>query len=411
MPSLRLVLCLVLLPGLVLAQAPAPLLPQMSPIVTWDPDRETSRPPTERALTAAEMKVARGRADRVYDVVKATPGFSTPTRYVTLVTAWPIVWDRVVREHFYVYWSAPKDTLKRADGSLWPKMGGAHNLVYVRTNTPPAASHLEDRATRGNFSRGFEESGRSSGVFAEPRTFGQVGGGILYNEMLAITRDGRPVLEPAPIGPLLEQEIARVRKIITDLDRGTKSSLDQLEASMTPAAKAERRARRADRWKTQFRNPTTLEGELAAADKSDESDYQTQKARLSPPATRDPKSVYWAPRLALEAIEQRLASLDDAGRKGGACGRVDPAFSADYGVRFEPVGSAGASCVPMVRIREDLVDPRRPGEVQLLTIWMSESPCGEQWAGKPSLQSNRCDVAVPLLREIDWPAMRAAMGW
>jgi len=42
---------------------------------------------------------------------------------------------------------------------------------------------------------------------------------------------------------------------------------------------------------------------------------------MTPPSVRDPKSVYWGPRLALEAIEQRLASLDDAGRRGGACGR------------------------------------------------------------------------------------------
>lgn len=411
MQSLRLAPGLLLLASLVVAQAPPPLTPQMSPIVTWDPDRDISRPPTQRALTAAEMKVARARADRFYDLVKATPGFSRATKYVTLVTAWPIVWDGAVQERFDAYWSVPKDTLRRADGSLWPKMGGAHLLVFFQTNTVPMAAHLEDRATRSNFSRGFEENGRSSGVFAEPRTFGQVGGGTLYNEMLVITKDGRPALEPAPIGPLLQSEIARVQKIVADLDRGMRRSLEQLEATMTPEARTERRARRAERWKTQYRNPDTLARELDAADKSDESDYQTQKARLSPPATRDPKSVYWGPRLALEALEKRLASLDAAGRQGGACGQVDPAFSAENGVRFEPVASGGAGCVPMVKIREDLVDPRRPSEVQLLTVWMTESPCGEQWVGKPSLQSNRCDVAVPLLRELDWSAMRAVMGW
>jgi len=410
MHSLRLIAGIVLLSSLVLAQAPPPT-PRMSPIVTWDPDRDISRPPTERALTAVEMKVARSRADRFYALVKVTPGFSGPTKYVTLVTAWPIVWDGAVQERFYVYWSAPRDTLERADGSLWPKMGGAHTMVYVQTNTPPLAAHLEDRATRGNFSRGFEESGRTSGVFAEPRTFGQVGGGTLYNEMLVITGDGRPALEPAPVGPLLEIEVARLTRIVADLDRGMKRSLDQLEASMTPEAKAERRARRAERWKTQYRNPDTLARELDAADKSDESDYQTQRARLSAPATRDPKSTYWGPRLALEAAEKRLASLDAAGRQGGACGRVDPAFTAENGVRFEPVGSGGAACVPMVRIRQDLVDRTRPGDVQLLTVWMSESPCGEQWVGKPSLQSNRCDVAVPLLRELDWSALRSVLGW
>jgi hypothetical protein len=411
MQSLRLLAAIILLSGLVVAQAPPPLTPQMSPIITWDPDRDGSRPPTERALTAIEMKAARSRADRFYVLVKATPGFSSAPKHVTLVTAWPIVWDGAVQDRLYVYWSAPKDTLRRADGSLWPKMGGAHTIVYFQTNTAPMAAHLEDRATRGNFSRGFEESGRTSGVFAQPRTFGQVGGGTLYNEMLVITRDGRPALEPAPIGPLLEVEIARLSKVVGEIDRGTKRSLDQLEASMTPEAKAERRARRAERWKTQYRNPDTLARELDAADKSDESDYQAQKARLSAPATRDPKSTYWGPRLALEAAEKQKASLDAAGRQGGACGRVDPAFTAENGVRFEPVGSGGSTCVPMVRIRQDLVDRTRPGEVQLLTVWMSESPCGEQFAGKPSLQSNRCDVAVPLLRELDWSAMRTVMGW
>jgi hypothetical protein len=411
MQSLRLIAGVVLFSGVALAQAPPPLTPQMSPSVTWDPDRDISRPPTERALSAAEMKAARTRADRVYDLVKATPGFSKPSKYVTLVTAWPVVEEGVVQERFYAYWSAPRDTTRRADGSLWPKMGGAHTIVFFQTNRPPSADHLQDRATRGNFSRGLEENGRTSGVFAEPRTFGQVGGGTLYNEILVITRDGRPALEPAPIGPLLELEVARLTKVVGELDRGMQRSLEQLEKTMTPDAKAERRARRAERWKTQYRNPETLARELDAADTSDASDYQTQKARLSAPATRDPKSTYWGPRLALEAAQTRLASLDAAGLKGGACGRVDAAFTADNGVRFEPVGAAGAACVPLVRIRQDLVDRTRPGDVHLLTVWMPESPCGEQWVGKPSLQSDRCDVAVPLLRELDWSALRRALGW
>lgn len=284
-------------------------------------------------------------------------------------------------------------------------------LVYFEANTPPAASRLEDSATRGNFSRAVDHGGVTSDVFAQPRTFGDVGGGTFYNTILVLTRDGRSAIEPAPVGPLLEHETARYRKVIADLDRSMKTSLEQLEASMTPQVKADRRARRADRWKTQFRNPTVLASELDAADKSDEADYQTQKARLMPPATREPKSVYWGPRLALEAIEDRLASLDAADRRDGACGRVDPAFTAEHGVRFELATSGVAGCVPMVQVRKDLVDRKRPGEVQLLTVWFPESRCGEQWVGKPSLQSNRCDVGLPLLRELDWGAFRTMLGW
>ena len=314
MQSLRLVLCLLLLSSLVLAQAPPPLTPQMSPIVTWDPDRESSRPPTKRPLTAAELKAARARADRFYDLVKATPSFSQPAKHVTLVTAWPIVLDGgALSEHFYAYRSAPKDVTGRTDGSLWPKMGGAHSLLFFQTNYPPLASHLEDRAV-ARYTRTIENDGPSYQVFSQPRTFGELGGGTLYNGILAITRDGRSILEPAPLGPILTGEIARYQKSIADLDRGTKSSLEQLEASMTPQAKAERRAKRAERWKTQFRKPATLASELDAADKSDEADYQRQKERLTPPAARDPKSVYMGSAPALEALEKRLASLDDAGR-------------------------------------------------------------------------------------------------
>jgi hypothetical protein len=261
------------------------------------------------------------------------------------------------------------------------------------------------------FTRTIENDGPSYDVFSQPRTFAELGGGTLYNSILAITRDGRSILEPAPLGPILVGEIARYQTTIADLDRGTKSSLEQLEASMTPQAKAERRARRADRWKTQNRNPAAMAGELDAADKSDESDYQRQKERLTPPAVRDPKSVYWGPRLALEAFEKRLATLDAAGQKGGTCGRVDPAFTVDHGVRFDSADPGATGCLPIVRIRRDLVDLKRPNEVQLLTMWLSEDPCGEQWAGKTVPQSNRCDFGVPLMRELDWGALRAVMGW
>jgi hypothetical protein len=413
MQSLRLLVCLLLLSSLALvqAQAPPPLTPQMSPIVTWDAERDISRPPTKRPLTAAELKAARARADRFFDLVKATPTFSQPAKHVTLVTAWPVVLDDgALSERFYAYRSAPADVRIRPDGSLWPKMGGAHTVLFFQTNYPPLASHLEDRGVE-RFSRTIEGDGAAYDVFSQPRTFAEVGGGTLYNGLLVITRDGRSILEPAPLGPILAGEIARYQKSIADLDRGTKSSLEQLEASMTPQAKAERRAKRAERWKTQFRNPATLASELDAADKSDEADYQRQKERLTPPAMRDPKSVYWGYRLALEALETRLASLDEAGRRGGACGRMDPVFSPQNGARFEPAAAGSTGCGPIVRIRRDLVDLKRPNAVQLLTLFLPDEPCGEQWAGKAMLQSDRCDVAVPLMRELDWTAMRAVMGW
>lgn len=386
--------------------------PQMSPMLTWDPFRDTSRPPTKRPLTTTELARARDRATAFFDLLKAIPIFNANATRVTLAGAWPVVDDSgAISEQIYVYWSKPGDVRRRADGSFLPKMGGAHEILFVDTNHLPGANHLEDRATRGNFSRGVENSGLPDGVFVQPRVFGQIGGGTLYATNLVLTRDGRPPLEPAPLGVLLDDEIARYRQEIAALDQGTKRSLEQLEASMTDAAKADRRARRADRWKPQYPNPDALTRELDNADKSDEADYQRQKERLTPPAMRDPKSVYWGPRLALEALEQRASSLTPEERAGGACGRLDPAFNQSQAVRYEPVATAGSSCVPMVRIRRDLVDPRRPAEVQMVNFWFSESLCGEHWAGTPSLRDTRCDAIVPFLRQFDWTAFRKTLGW
>lgn len=389
------------------------LTPQTSPIVTFDPDREGSRPPTARPLTPAELQLARERAVAVYDAVKATAGFRAPGELSTLMTSWATVSpQRAVEQDFTVYWSAPNDVRPRADGSLWPVLGGAHRLLYITTNRVPAASKLIDRATHGNFGRDAGRHGLAVEAFAMPRVLGQAGGGTVYADMIVFTRDGRPVLEPAPLGPLLEVEAQRLRKLVTDQEAGFAASLRELEASMRPPAIAARRAKRAERWKAETRDPMALAQRLDAAERTDESDYARQKERMSAPAQRDPKSVWWGPRLALEAVQARLAALDPAGRAAPACGRVDAAYSSGNEVRFEPAAGAPPECVPMVQVRPDLLDTKRPtSEVQFFTVWSRENLCGVPFATGQPPQRGTCENVVPLLREIDWAAVRRALGW
>jgi hypothetical protein len=64
---------------------------KMSPIVTVDPDRKGSRPSTARRLTAAELKLARERADVISDTVKVTPMFREPGERISLTTSWAVV--------------------------------------------------------------------------------------------------------------------------------------------------------------------------------------------------------------------------------------------------------------------------------------------------------------------------------
>jgi hypothetical protein len=190
---------------------------------------------------------------------------------------------------------------------------------------------------------------------------------------------------------------------------------EQLEASTTPQAITERRARREERFrKDRSRaDAETMAREIDAAARSDEFDYRRQKERLAVPPTRHPPSVQWGPRLALEAHEQRLAALDAAGRSAAACGRADPAFAIDNQVHYELASAGSADGVPMVRLRRDLIDRKRPiTEVQLMTVWFRESRCGEALVKDMRIDPrSACANFVPLLRETDWAAARRAIGW
>lgn len=394
-----------------------PVGPGMSPIVTFDPDRGMiSRAPTQRALSAAELRLARERAERFWDAVKAAPGFSQPQGLSTYLTSWAVI-DPLggFNQNFIAYWSDPRDVRRHKDGAWYGAMGGAHQLLYFETNLVPADHYFADAATRGNFSREFASDGRNGSVFAAPRSFGEIGGGTIYSDVIVLTRDGRSALEPAPLAPLLEAEIARLGKQVAEADAGTARAQQQLEASMTPQAIAERRARREEHFRRQRprADEATMAREMEAAARSDESDYQRQKERLGVPAARDPRSAHWAPRLAIDALEQRLRSLGAEHRDAAACGRIDAAFAAAHQVRYELASAAGADCVPMLRVRRDLIDRRRPPtEVQLLTVWFRGGRCGERWTGPPPTNPrDSCTHMLALLREMDWAAARRAIGW
>jgi hypothetical protein len=319
---------------------------------------------------------------------------------------------RAVEQEFNVYWSAPNDTRLRADGALTPKLGGAHDLLYITTNQIPASHKLVDRATRDNFGRDSGSFGLTFTAFAMPRVLGELGGGTIYADLIVFTRDGSSAIEPAPLGPLLEFEMGRLRKNVMDQESGFANSLRQLDASMTPQAVTERRAKRAERWKTETRDASALAQRLDAAHRTDQADYASQKERMTAPAVRDPKSVYWGPRLALAIAEARLVMLGAAGYDTPACGRVDSTYLSGADVRFEPADGAAPGCVPMVRVRQDLLDAKRPtSEVQLFTVWFRERVCGVSLATNAAPQRGVCETANPLLRALDWNAVRRVMGW
>lgn len=409
-----------LLAGLALltvACAQAQVDPGMSPVVTWDAEivyGGVGRTPTTRPLAAAELATAKRRAGQFFDVLKALPAFSQPTSTATYLTSWAVVNDsRLVEQQFIAYASNPRDVRRRADGALWGVMGGVHQLLFMYTNRAPNAANMTERE-HSAFTRLVDVGGPTRGFFVQPRLVAELGGGQLYGSYLVITHDGRPALAPAPIGTLLDADIAFQRKTTADQERGWAHSLRELEASMTPEAITARRAKREAHWQKETRDPTALAKRLDAAARTDEVDTQRQRERMSAPAKQDPRSVYWGPRLALQALEQQLAKLDAAGRQAGACGWRDTAFHPGQDVRWAVSGTgAPANCLPMVQIRSDLLaGAGKPDEVRVFMAWMSEDHCGLAWEGETRPRTSlRCAHHLPLLRGIDWAALRKSWGW
>ena len=147
---------------------------EMSPAVTWDPYNEVRQTTAAGSLTAADVKLARERAARMFEVVKLVPSFNRPTDRTTLMTS-KVRKDSgaVVNQSFTPYWSSPSSVRRGKDGVLMPVLGGVHSLLYFQTNVAPDGGKLMDGATR----------------------------------------DGRSALVPAPIGTLLQIEVARLTKL------------------------------------------------------------------------------------------------------------------------------------------------------------------------------------------------------
>ncbi len=391
--------------------------PGMSPIVTWDYYSvfgSGAHPPTSRALSAPETALARQRAVQFFDVLKRVPEFSQPATTATYLTSWAVVTpQRMVSQSFVAYASDPRDARRRADGALWGVLGGSHQLMFMDTNLPPNADKLAERQ-HNDFARQVGEGERTHGYFVQPQVVAELGGGQVLGGYLLITRDGKPALGPVPIGTLLDIDIARHRKTIAELESGWARSLRELDATMTPEAIVARRAKREAAWQKETRDPAAMAKRLDAAARADEADAQRQREFRTPPAKQDPRSTYWAPRLALQALERQAAALDAAGRQAPACGWRDTNSPPGMDVRWAVAGAAAPpQCLPMVQVRPDLLaGPKRPDDVLLFTAWLGEEHCGLAWHGDAGPRgSRRCAHHLPLLRGVNWAALRQSWGW
>lgn len=398
------------------AAAPAgpPVGVETSPLPDWEPYGPGGRPAGLRPMTAAEAQQARQRNLALYEVVKAAPSFNQVPGHARLAIGDArIEKPGTVQQDFIVFWSPPDDVRRRANGALSPVIGGGHQLLYFIMNMPLRA---EGFAKSDAFHRR-DADAVHGGYFTPLEPIGQLGGGWIYADAIVFTRDGAPPFEPAPIGALLELEIARLSRLIEgDVKRGAET-VRRIEAQWTPEKLAESRARRDKSWARQFPDPEKRAKRIREEERIERAKADETIWRNTLPAQPDPKHPMWQPRLGIQAAQHLLASLDAQGRRLPACGRIEPALPETLNVRYEVVGSpaAGANCSPLVKTR-DLIDPKRPaGEIQLVVVSFRGSRCGEYWAGRAlapmTERGDRCGYSVPLLREMDWGAFRRAIGW
>jgi hypothetical protein len=386
--------------------------PGPSPVVTWDPESVyggVARTPTTRPMSAAEARLSRERAERLFEALTAVPAFGRPERHATSLASWAHLPTRnLLSQSFVVHWTVPRDARQRPDGAYFPIMGAATEALYLDTNK---VLQPGDLATDDPWTMGRQGPDRArEAYFPEPVAHASIGGGTVYAAMLVITRDGRPLLAPAPLGRLLELDIAQLRKRVDEDERLNANALRELEASMTPEAVAARRARREAAWARETRDPAAMLRRLDAAERTDESDYARQKARLAGSEAPDPRDARWGPRLALQAMETQLAALDAAARAAPACAWRDTRFPRLLDVRWAARGPGEpADCRPMVALRDDLIGPGRPEDVRLLTAWLRDAQCGRSWS-QPGTDGI-CSRIVATLRDLDWPAVRRALGW
>lgn len=393
---------------------------ELSRGVSWEPYGPDTRSVGVRRLNPAEVRLARQRADGFYAAFIAARSFSMPRDRAHSVISYAAI-ERpretnrstapVLQQTISAYWSVPRDMRRNPDGVLTPKLGGSHEGLSFELNYVPKAEQLADRATAGDFNRGGSDL-RHGGYFAKPRVLGEMGGGTVYADVIVLTRDGSSVLEPAPIGELLDLEIVRLTKRVAEIERGFAENNRSAEASMTPEKVAERRAKRAAAWQRETRDASAMTQRLDAAHRTDLADVERTRASFTIPKDPDPRHAYWGLKLALNAAEQLAASLGTPGRRQPACARVEPGFLSGNGVRFVVAGST-ADCVPMMQVRADLLDPKTSvTDVQLMTVHFRDSKCGEVIGGaRPMPNDTKCAYGVPLLREMDWSAARRAMGW
>ena len=402
------------------AQVTADVGVESSPGVAWMAHGPDTRAAGVRPLGPAEVRLAQQRAAGFHAAFRASASFRTPRDRAHLVTSSAAVEPPaggsrarapVLQQSIVAYWTVPRDARRRPDGVLTPLLGGAHDLVYFETNLLPRADQLVDRATAGEFTRGVTAGGQG-GFFAQPRVLGLLGGGTVFADVVVFTRDGSDLVEPAPIGALLDFEIERLQSVVAQTEQASGERIKEAEDQMTPARVAERRAARELAWQRETRDPVLLAQRLDAAHRTDLTALERTRKDFVIPAQPDPRHRYWAPKLALEAARTLAASLTPGGRTQPACGLVEPGYLGSHGVRFVVAGTA-PNCIPMVQLRSDLPDPRRPlEEVQLLVVFFRGSLCGEVLAGSPpSSSAGRCGYGVPLLREMDWPLVRRTLGW
>lgn len=380
--------------------------------VIWEPDPPAAYGASERPLTDSEITLVRRRAEQIASALRSTRSLRdvAAEQFGIVTTARLDAASTAIQQRITLYVSSKSPLWRHSDTDLSFVRWAADEVLSIELNwrADPAA-FVETPALQPLVRQLEPPAGETVFPVTDAGSFGQA---KLFANVIVMTPAGRPVVIPAPFGPVLDVELQRVQQRLAQMKRTRDDMQQRIDRLSDPRSVFERRRERELALARMPRfaqpHPRTLEEREARLDEMHREDLRhidTLRAFLNPDLDRDARS-------ALQAVETTLANLDATGRSRQACGRIDQTLDQDFRVRWSATGEI-PECHPMWRMDPDLLTAARTaGQVKLAAVRLRAKSCVNSLARSLDASiSGTCAASIAILRELDWKAIDHALGW
>lgn len=274
-------------------------------------------------------------------------------------------------------------------------VGGETSHIMIDVNMLPSGSGVNMLS---------DDEGK---FYEEPVRTADMGGFPTYDDLLIITKNGRPVWTPVSRERYLKAFIAKRRPEAANAERYIAEQQKKYEAFIAPDAYAARQAKyKAAIDKMASKGAAAVEHERRYWER----DEAETLARLKRGASRDPKdSVYAGVIAGLKAAEEQLASMSPADRSAPACLLEDLRDQTKSGL----VAMGTPQCKPLVAKNPNFFDPGLPRSVPQIIVVTRFKSLEKIWKeGRPDQKKGSLDLwtTYEVFRQTDWQKVADHIG-